>query len=164
MSYSIIGGADGPTSVFLAGNFGWLNGAGLIIVILLLIPNLIYAFKGRNRSDKCGNKVMNILEQTGRYASMFFMIFHTGIGESGFHSAGAFFLYGIGNSILILLYWIVWMLYFCEQDFKKAMALAIIPVCIFILSGVTSGHILLMVSGVVFGIGHLYITCRNRYA
>ena len=36
---SIIGGADGPTSVFVAGKLGmnWLNTFGLVLVILLLI-------------------------------------------------------------------------------------------------------------------------------
>jgi len=40
---SIIGGADGPTSVFVAGKLGmnWLSTFGLILVILLLIPNII---------------------------------------------------------------------------------------------------------------------------
>ena len=165
MSYSVIGGADGPTSVYLAGNFGWLNGAGLIIIILLLIPNIIYALKGRNPAGRySGSKVMCVLEQTGRYASMFFMVFHIGIGESGFCSAGAILFYGIGNSVLLLLYWIVWMLYFCEHTFRKEVALAIIPVCIFVLSGVTSGNILLVAGGVIFDIGHLYVICQNAKA
>ena len=38
-SISIIGGADGPTSVFLAGRFdwNWINVFGLIIMILILM-------------------------------------------------------------------------------------------------------------------------------
>ncbi|MDD3206414.1 MAG: hypothetical protein PHS74_11880 [Lachnospiraceae bacterium] len=45
-SFSVIGGADGPTSVFLAGKIvvpgmGWINIWGLVLVILLLIPNVI---------------------------------------------------------------------------------------------------------------------------
>ena len=36
-SISIIGGADGPTSIFLGGSLGisWLNIFGLILVVLL---------------------------------------------------------------------------------------------------------------------------------
>lgn len=164
MSYSVIGGADGPTSVFLAGKIGfnWINVFGLILVLLLLIPNMIYALKLRNHTNKCKRKVMNILEQIGRYASMFFMIFHIGIAESGFSSVGAFLIYGIGNIVLMLTYWIVWMLYFYKQDLKKALALAVIPACIFVLSGVTSGHILLIASGVIFAVGHIYVTCQNE--
>ena len=41
------------------------------------------------------------------------------------------------------------------------MALAIIPICMFLLSGITLRHMLLVVSAVVFGIGHIYITYQN---
>ena len=66
---SIIGGADGPTSVFVAGKLGmnWLSTFGLVLVILLLIPNIIYAVRVKNQKNKCTNKFMNILEQIGRY-------------------------------------------------------------------------------------------------
>lgn len=160
MSYSVIGGADGPTSIFLAGKIGfhWINIFGLIFVVLLLIPNIIYAMKFRNQTNKCPNKAMNILEQIGRYASMFFMVFNIGIAESGFSSVGAFLLYGIGNALLTLLYWVVWMLYFYRQDSKKALTLAVLPACIFVLSGITSGHVLLVISGVIFAVGHIYVT------
>ena len=42
---SIIGGADGPTSVFVAGKLGmnWLSTFGLVLVILLLIPNTYFS-------------------------------------------------------------------------------------------------------------------------
>ena len=52
MSISVpIGGADGPTSIFLAGklDMGWLNVFGLVMVILMLIPNIIYAVKHKNQ-------------------------------------------------------------------------------------------------------------------
>jgi cell division protein FtsW (lipid II flippase) len=163
MRYNVIGGADGPTSIFLAGKTGpdWINLFGLFVVLLLLIPNVIYAFKFRDRENKCKNKGMNILEQTGRYASMFLMVFNIGIAEFGFSSVGAFLLYGFGNTCLLLAYWIVWMFYFHKQDFGKAMVLAVLPVCMFVLSGVTLGHVLLIISGVVFGIAHIYVTYQN---
>ena len=64
----VIGGADGPTSVFLAGRLGggWINVFGLCIVIAILVPNIIYAFRFRGVENKCTNKVMNIIEQIGR--------------------------------------------------------------------------------------------------
>ncbi len=48
---SVIGGADGPTSIFLAGKLGcnWINFFGLIIVVLLLLPNILYAFYFRRQ-------------------------------------------------------------------------------------------------------------------
>ena len=90
-SIGIIGSADGPTAIFVSGQMGisWLNIWGLIIVALLLIPNIIYAVKQKNRENKCTNKCMNILEQIGRYGSMFLMVFNIGLAEFGFSSAEA---------------------------------------------------------------------------
>ena len=91
-SISIIGGADGPTSLFLAGKLGmnWLNISGLIFVVLLLIPNIIHAIKVKNQKNKCSNKFLNVMEQIGRYGCMFLMVFNIGIAEFGFRSVGIF--------------------------------------------------------------------------
>ncbi len=75
---SIIGGADGPTSVFLAGELGTksiINIFGLIIVLLILVPNIIYAIRVKDQENKCQNKIMNILEQIGRYGCMFCLLY-----------------------------------------------------------------------------------------
>ena len=106
---SIIGGSDGPTAVFIAGKMGmdWLNVFGLILVILLRIPNIAYAVRVKDQKNLCTNKFMNILEQIGRYACMFLMVFNIGIDEFGFGSVGAFLIYGIGNVLLMLTYWII---------------------------------------------------------
>ena len=42
-----------------------------------------------------------------------------------------------------------------------ALALAILPTCIFLLSGVLLRHWLLVCSAVLFGIGHIFVTQRN---
>lgn len=162
-SISIIGGADGPTSVFLAGKLGmsWINVFGLIFVVLLLIPNIIYAIKVKDKQNKCTNKLMNILEQVGRYGCMFLMVFNIGIAELGFYSVAAFLTYMLGNTLLIIIYWIVWMLYFHKQTNWKQALLAFIPCCMFTLSGATMGHFLLIIFGVIFMIGHIYVTRKN---
>ena len=161
---SIIGGADGPTYVFLAGELGmkWLNLFGFIFVVLILIPNIIYAIKNKEHQNLCTNRFMNVLEQIGRYACMFFMVFNLGLAEFGFGSVGAFLFYLFGNIVLILAYWIIWILYFKKQAFWKQMALAIIPVCVFLLNGITLRHYLLIVSAVIFAVGHIYVTSKNR--
>lgn len=163
-SISIIGGSDGPTSIFLAGKLGmgWLNVFGLILVILLLIPNIIYAIKVKDQKNLCTSKLMNILEQLGRYACMFLMVFNIGIAELGFASVGAFLIYGIGNVLLMVAYWITWMLYFHKKTFGKQIALAVLPTCLFLLSGITMQHYLLILFGTVFGVGHIYVTIKNR--
>lgn len=163
MNASVIGGADKPTSIFLSDQIGpsWINIFGLIITILMLLPNIIYAVKFRGVENRCKNKGMNVLEQIGRYASMFLMIFNIGVVELGFSLPETFVIYFVGNIIFLIAYWSIWFLYFKNKILWKSMALAIIPTAIFLLSGITLRHYLLMLSAIVFGIGHVYVTYQN---
>lgn len=164
MSYSIIGGADGPTSVFIAGKIGsgWFNGYGLIFLILLLIPNIVYAVKNKDAINKCTDRWALVMEQIGRYASMFFMVFTFGSIVEGWASVTDFVIYLWGSAILLLLYWIIWMLYFAEVKMWKSMALAIIPTVLFLVGGITMRNIPAILLAVVFGIGHIYVTYKNQ--
>ena len=49
MNSNVIGSADGPTHIILASQYGlsWMNFFGFGIVILMLLPNMIYAVKYR---------------------------------------------------------------------------------------------------------------------
>ena len=47
--------------------FGWINLFGAGFVILLLIPNIVYALKNRGEKNLCDDRAMNLLEQIGRY-------------------------------------------------------------------------------------------------
>lgn len=163
MNINVIGGADGPTSIFVAGQLGprWIDIVGLVIVLLIMLPNIVYAVKFHGLENKCKNRGMNILEQIGRYASMFFMTFHIGLAEFGFSSVETFIIYMIGNVIFIIAYWIIWITYFVNVKFWKSMALAIIPTIIFLTSGISSRRYLLVVSAIIFGIGHVYVTYQN---
>ena len=163
-SIFLIGGADGPTSVFLAGSLGigWINLWGLIIVVLMLVPNIIYAIKEKNMENKCTNKLMNILEQIGRYGCMFLMVVNLGLKEFGFPAVEAFLVYLFGNVLLMASYWLIWVLYFREKRNWKQIALAVIPTCIFMLCGVTLRHYLLIVFAIIFGVGHIYVTRANK--
>lgn len=159
----IIGGSDGPTAVFLAGKLqmGWLNLTGFIFVVLLLIPNIVYAIRFRGIKNQCKIRSLNILEQIGRYCSMFLMIFNIGIAGFGFSSLSAFLFYLFGNSILLLFYWTTWLMFMNKQEFWSRMTLAVLPVLLFLLSGVTLGHVLLTISALVFGVGHIGVTLKN---
>lgn len=104
---------------------------------------------------------MNILEQIGRYACMFLMVFNIGIAEFGFGSVGAFLICGIGNVLLMTAYWITWLFYFHKQSFRKQIVLAVLPTCLFLMNGITMRHYLLILFGTVFGVGHIYVTIKN---
>ncbi len=164
MSYSIIGGADGPTSVFVAGRIGsgWFNIYGLICLILLLVPNIVYAVKWKDATNKCTDKWALFMEQVGRYGSMFFMVFTFGSLTQGWASVTEFVVYLLGSAVLLLAYWIMWMLYFVGAGMWKSMALAIIPTLLFLIGGITMRNIPAIVLAVVFGIGHIYVTYKNQ--
>lgn len=89
---------------------------------------------------------------------MLLMIFNIGILGAGFSSLSVFFVYGAGNIVLLLAYWLIWMLYFIRPSFWKSMLLAGIPAAIFVLNAITMRHWLLLLSGLVFGITHCWIT------
>ena len=55
-------------------SWNWINFFELVIVVLLLAPNILYALKCRGEKNLCENRLMNVVEQIGRFGSMFFMI------------------------------------------------------------------------------------------
>ncbi|MCR5295343.1 MAG: sodium ion-translocating decarboxylase subunit beta [Lachnospiraceae bacterium] len=159
---SVIGGADGPTTIFLAGSFGWLNLFGLILVALLLVPNIIYALKVKERQNKCQNKLMNALERIGCCGCMFLMVFNIGIAKFAFRSVEEFLIYLFGNILLVAACWVVWGLYFHKPVYWKQMALAILQTLLFLLSGLTMRHWLLVIFAAVFAAGRIYVMNENR--
>lgn len=161
-SIGIIGGADGPTAIFVTSSPSWINIFGLTIVILLLIPNIIYAIKNRGAENRCTNKAVNILEQIGRYGCMLLMVFNIGLKKFGFSSVFGLLIYLFGNGILLIAYWVCWALYFKRPRRTVAMALAIIPTAIFLLSGLSLRHWLLAAAAVIFGAAHIHITDINN--
>lgn len=142
--------------------FGWTNLFGAGIVIVMLIPNIVYALKNKDAVNKCENRIMNIIEQIGRYACIALMWLPFIVWEFGFSSIREMLVYFIGNTGLIVTYVIIWIHYLKRNTMKKAIALAIIPTCIFLLSGLMLRHWLLVVASVLFGIGHIYVTYKNH--
>ena len=141
--------------------FGWINGFGAGIVALLLIPNIVYAIKHKGEKNLCTNKLMNALEQVGRYACIVLMWLPLLVWEFGFPGEVEMLLYLAGNAALLIAYWIVFARYFKEKSAEQALVLAILPACVFLLSDLTLRHWLLAAFAVVFAIGHIYVTQKN---
>ena len=141
--------------------FGWINVIGAAIVILMLIPNIIYALKNRDEKNLCTNTFMNVLEQVGRYACIILMWLPLLVWEFGFASVTGMIIYLIGNAVLLAAYWIIFARYMKKKDPKLALTLAILPACIFLLSGLILHHWLLAGFAVLFGIAHIYVTLKN---
>ncbi len=141
--------------------FGWINLFGGIIVVLMLIPNVVYALKNRDEKNRCTSRWMNLMEQVGRYACIALMWLPLLVWKFGFKSPAEMLLYFVGNGGLLLIYWLVYARYLKEKTPRRAMTLAIVPACIFLLSGLLLRHWLLVGFALLFAVGHLYVTRRN---
>ena len=156
----IIGGADGPTVVVLS-KISWLNVFGLIIMAIMMLPNIVFALKYRDAQNKCRSRLMNVVEQIGRFSCMLLMVFNIGLADPGFRSFGAFLAYFIGNAALLLAYLAIWLFYFKRPALWNSLALAVLPTLIFLLSGITLSYWPLTAAAVLFGVGHIYVTVQN---
>lgn len=142
--------------------FNWINLFGGLIVLLILIPNIIYALKNKEETPEKSNIVARITEQVGRYACMLLMIVPLFVGEFGFSPLEFMFNYLIGNLILLVFYYIFWALFAKNKSLDKALALAAIPTLIFINSAISVKHWTLLVFALLFGVSHIYITYKNN--
>lgn len=152
----VIGSADGPTSIFLAGELGmgWISLMGLIIVALLLLPNMIFTIKKQETTGSYIKSWIDTVEKVTRITTMLLMIFQLGVSAEGFHSLLAFLIYLFGNTILVIVYWIMWILYKRKQTLRRRMILVEIPCVVYLLCAVTLRHWLLLISAVIFAVSH----------
>ena len=139
----------------------WFNYIGLIFVALLLIPNIIFAFKNKGEQNKQNNKVLGIFEQIGRYGSMIFMIFNIPYIVFGYYFACGQILYIAINSALMLVYYILWIIFWKKDCLAKSLLLSILPSILFIISGVLIVNIPLIAFAIIFAVFHILISVKN---
>ena len=144
--------------------FGWINVFGAVIVVLMLVPNIVYAIKNRDEKNLCTNRVMSLIEQIGRYACIVLMWLPLLVWKFGFQSAFEMLLYLFGNGALLLAYWIVFFRHMRKRSAAKALTLAVLSSCIFLMSGILLRHWLLAGFAVLFATGHIYVTLKNAQA
>ena len=142
--------------------FGWINLCGGVIVALMLIPNIVYALRSRDEQNRCTNRLMNLAEQAGRYGCIVLMWLPLLVWKFAFRSKGEMLLYFVGNGGLLLVYWLVFARYLRERTCRRAMTLAVVPACIFLLSGLLLRHRLLVGFALLFAAGHIYVTWQNQ--
>ncbi len=141
--------------------FGWINIFGAVIVILMLIPNIVYAIKNKDEKNYCTNLFMNIIEQIGRYACIVLMWLPLLVWKFGFASVFEMILYLACNGLFLAVYWITFAIYMNRKSLQLALVLAIVPACIFIFSGILLRHWLLAGFAILFAVGHIYVTYKN---
>lgn len=141
--------------------FGWINALGAGFIVLMMIPNIVYAIKNKGEKSLCTNTLMNVTEQIGRYGCIILMWLPFPVPEFGFRSIPEMLLYAAGNGALLAFYWFVFARYLKKKTKRRALILAIAPACVFLLSGLLLRHWALAGFAVLFAVGHIYVTWKN---
>ena len=139
----------------------WFNLYGLILLILILIPNIIYAFKIKQLSKQSTRNSLLILEQIGRYGCMIFMTLNIPHVCFGYLLGNTKLIYLIVNVLLIATYYLCWAILRKKESKLKALLLSIIPSVIFLFSGVINISIPLLLCSIIFTFSHVYISYKN---
>lgn len=140
----------------------WFNLTGLIFVVVLLIPNIIYAATSKDGfADKYHNKLIETGEQIGRFGCFILMFIQPSFVTLGYIYDGAQALYLILGIVLLALYCGGWIVFRKGNSIAKALTLSILPSVLFLESGILTLNIPLIVLSVVFAICHITISYKN---
>ncbi len=140
----------------------FINVFGLIMMIVIMIPNVVFAVKCKEGvENKWSNHFVEVLEQIGRFGCFGFMIFNIPGTCFGWWSDEAFALYLAADALLLVLYLLVWMVCFQKNSLFRALALSILPSALFLFSGILSRSVLLTASSLLFAPAHIAISYRN---
>ena len=141
----------------------WFNYYGLAIMAIIMIPNIVYAFTHKaDNKNKYNNKIVEILEQIGRYGCMALMVFNIPYTYFDFWFDYALICYLSVNGVLCLAYLIFWIICWNRRGKLKALSLSIIPTTVFLFSGTVLANIPLIAFAVLFGITHIFISYKNE--
>lgn len=140
----------------------WFNLAGLIFVVVLLIPNIIYAVTNKDGfADNYHNKLVETGEQIGRFGCFILMFIQPSFVTLGYIYDGAQALYLILGIVLLALYCGGWIVFRKGNSIAKALTLSILPSVLFLESGILTLNIPLIVLSVLFAICHITISYKN---
>ena len=140
----------------------WLNIFGLVIMVVIMIPNIAFAILCRDGFENSyKNKAVETVEQVGRYGCFAFMIFNIPGTWFGWWSDEAFAVYLIINALLVVLYCVLWIICWKKNSIFGALALSIIPSVVFLFSGIISRSILLILTALLFAPSHIFMSYRS---
>ena len=141
---------------------GLFNAYGLIAVVIILIPNIICAIKYKDAFENRNiPRAVLVLEQLGRYGCMVFSVLNIPYTYFGFWFGGALFVYLIAGGICLVFYCLGWVLFFARGGGMEVW-LSVTPTVFFVFCGVMLLSVPLIVSALLFGIAHIFISVRNK--
>lgn len=140
------------------GFFDVVNVYGLLFVIIMIVPHIVYARTHTYDMKSIGNRAMVYIERIGKYCGAFLMAVNIGVLEQGFTSElmKNFWLYS--TAILIAVYIVLWILFFKTNRKWVAYALTVLAGLILMYCGLLQVKTLLLTAGIVYLVGELYVT------
>ena len=140
----------------------WFNPFGLVFITIIMIPNIVFAIRCKDGfANNYKNKPVELVEQIGRFGCFGFMIFNVPGTWFGWWSDEVFAIYLIVNALLVTLYCILWVVCWKKNGMFKALALSIIPSVVFLISGIMSRSILLILAALLFAPSHILISYHH---
>jgi len=140
--------------------------SGIIIPVLIMVPNIIYYLIIRNKSDipssnKSAPTLIKIIENIGRLGILITPLFYS------LNLDNSFSIYFLLLCLLfLLLYYVAWLRYFMsgsnQIDLRKSLLiplpLAVYPSLSLICSSYLLSSIPMLISSMVFAIGHIWVS------
>ena len=140
----------------------WFNFYGLVFIAVIMIPNIIFAMKHKDGFvSKYKNKAVETLEQVGRIGCFVFIFFNIKPAVLGCWFKGGWIAYLVSGAVLTVAYVLGWIVFRNESSVRKSMYLSIVPSVLFIVCGVFTLNIPLMVSSLIFTPCHIIISYKN---
>ena len=143
-------------------NVDWFNAYGLLFVVVIMIPNIIFAVKCKDGfQNKWDNRFVETVEQIGRFGCFLFMVVNIPGTWFGWRSDEALAVYLIVDAVLTAAYCLIWVICFKKSSMFRALALSILPSLLFLFSAVMSRSILLGIAAVLFAPSHILLSYKN---
>lgn len=140
----------------------WFNYFGLIIFVIIMIPNILATIKHKvSFENSYRNKLVEGLEQVGRYGCFILMIFNIPYTYFNFWFENALVIYLCVNGLLCLIYCVGWAVFWNREGKAKALVLSIVPSLIFLFSGIVLASIPLIMFALIFATNHILLSYKN---
>lgn len=147
-------------------NFGF-SPVGLLFLLMLFVPNIIWSKnqpKDYEQYSKSENRLLLAFERIGEVLVTVLSLF-CGVGFN-------FSFLLILGFIFLIIYELAWVKYFrSDMTMKDMLAsflkipvpIASLPVLAFLILGIVSGNIFLIISSIILAIGHIGIHLDHRW-
>ena len=135
----------------------WFNYYGLIFVAVIMIPNVIFAATYKNDTAEKAEKI-------GRSGCFVFAMVNLPYLVKGFWFNGGFIAYLVCGSVLTLAYVAGWVIFRRENSIRKSLYLSVTPSLLFLICGILSLNIPLIVCAAIFAPSHILISYKNAKA